>query len=172
MKKYTFELKKRVVKEYLDGQGSALDLAAKHRMTTASLVARWVSQVRSGGFKALHNHGWIRYPLEFKMEVVDYYLNNHVSLSATARYFEVDNPTISKWVSNYRKKGIDGLEPKDKDRYQSMKKQPRPTTEKERHLQAEQRLEHELYQVKMDRDALKKLLDVTRKNHPMETKQK
>ncbi len=172
MKKYTFEFKRRVVKEYLDGQGSALDLAAKHRMTTASLVSRWVSQVRSGGFKALHNHGWIRYPLERKMEVVDYYLNNHVSLSATARYFEVDNPTISKWVVNYRKKGIDGLEPKDKDRYQSMKKQPRSTTEKERHLQEEQRLEHELYQVKMDRDALKKLLAVTHKNHPMGIKQK
>lgn len=106
------------------------------------------------------------------MKVVDYYLNNHVSLSATARHFEVDNPTISKWVLNYRKKGIDGLKPKDKDRYQSMKKQPRPTTEKGRHLQEKQRLEHELYQVKMERDVLKKLLAVTRKNHPTGTNRK
>ena len=172
MKMYTFRFKTRVVKQYLHGQGSASDLAKKYHMATSSLVSRWINQVKSGGFQSLHNHGWVRYSLEFKMEVVDYYLNNHVSLNATARHFEVDNPTISKWVVGYQRMGIDGLEPKDKDRYQSMKKQPRSTTEKGRQLQKIQRLEHELYQVKLDRDALKKLLAVTRKNHPMETKRK
>ena len=40
---YTAEFKTMVVDEYLSGKGSAVDLAAKHKISTADVLLHWVS---------------------------------------------------------------------------------------------------------------------------------
>ena len=40
---YTAEFKTMVVEEYLSGKGSAVDLAAKHKISTADVLLHWVS---------------------------------------------------------------------------------------------------------------------------------
>lgn len=42
-KSYTAEFKTMVVEEYLSGKGSAVELAAKHKISTADVLLHWVS---------------------------------------------------------------------------------------------------------------------------------
>ena len=42
-KSYTAEFKTMVVEEYLSGKGSAVDLATKHKISTAGVLLHWVS---------------------------------------------------------------------------------------------------------------------------------
>lgn len=170
MRHYSYDFKVKLVQEYQRGEGSAKDLKRKYGIASSSLISRWIEQVQNGGFNALHPGEWIRYPTDFKVEVVDYCLNNDMSLNATALYFGVDNPTVSKWVKAYQKQGIAGFCPTPKRRTTSMKRQSRPTTKSGRQQQEIQQLKDELYSVKMERDVLKKLIAVTHKRPPMQQK--
>lgn len=172
MKKYTYAFKARVVREYQSGEVSYEDLAKKHHIASPSLIERWVNKVDSVGFTALHNPGFIRYPVDFKYEVVDYYLNNNLSQAAVARHFNVDDPSVKHWLDLYKSDGLDSPWPKHKRGQSSMKKQSKPTTKEARQLQEIKNLKDELYQVKMERDVLKKLRAVTQKNHPTRIKRK
>ena len=172
MKEYTYAFKARVVREYQRGEASYEDLANKHHITSPSLVEIWVSKVKNSGFEALHVDWNKKYPAGFKAGVVDYYLYSGLSQNVTAMFFGIDATSLSSWTKAYRSKGVEGLKTKRERRQSSMKKHPRPATEKERNLQEIQNLKDELYNVKMERDVLKKLIAVTHKNHSTETKQK
>ena len=46
---------------------------------------------------------------EFKLEVVQYYLSNKGGYRATARYFNIDQSTVRKWLLIYELHGENGL---------------------------------------------------------------
>ena len=48
-KKYSFELKMRVVEEYFEGKLGYKALAEKYSISTKSLVIRWVTTIKSMG---------------------------------------------------------------------------------------------------------------------------
>ena len=51
-----------------------------------------------------------KYSNEFKLEVVNYYLNGKTSYPETARHFNMpDWTSIQKWVRKYQKHGPKGL---------------------------------------------------------------
>lgn len=51
-----------------------------------------------------------KYSNEFKLEVVNYYLNGKTSYPETARHFNMpDRTSIQKWVRKYQKHGPKGL---------------------------------------------------------------
>ncbi len=51
-----------------------------------------------------------KYSNKFKLEVIKYYLNQHVGYKITAQHFGIPAfDTVKKWVKKYEKNGINGL---------------------------------------------------------------
>lgn len=55
----------------------------------------------------------MRYDLDFKRQVIGYYKQGNTG-KATAKAFDIDDKTVSKWVGQYQKGGIDAIKPKTK----------------------------------------------------------
>ncbi len=53
MAKYSFELKKKVVEEYLRGEGGKRVHAQKHNIQTPKLIIQWVKNYSAYGDKGL-----------------------------------------------------------------------------------------------------------------------
>ena len=80
MAKYSYEFKKKVVQEYLDGNGGYEYLAKKYGIAKHTQVMDWVKSYQNFG-----NDGLIRsrqnnnYSFQFKLFVVELYLSSEVS---------------------------------------------------------------------------------------------
>ncbi len=124
MAKYSFEFKKMIVKEYLEGKGSTRELARKHLIGSCDnkQVTKWVAS-----YKAFGDDGLLRsrqpkkYSFEFKKYVVELYLSGEVSYQELALSQGINNPTmLAKWVNAFRIAGPDALRPKKKGRKKSL----------------------------------------------------
>lgn len=172
MQVHSYRLKKKIVKSYLAGEGSFRDLASKYQISTPSLVGHWVRRAKKSGIESLRPSGQrIVHSIEFKYSVVNYYLTNSESENAVANRFDVDNSSVRLWVQAYQRQGLDGLTPKHQGRQLPMKPELKPTTENEQLQQEIKQLKQDLYDVKMERDVLKKLQAVIHKSQ-MEKKPK
>ena len=124
MAKYSFEFKKKVVQEYLDGKGGTNYLTKKYKIGNSKngQVRRWVS-----AYKEFGDNGLMRsrknenYTFEFKLHVVELYLSTEVSYQELALSVGIRNPPlVTKWVNDFRIAGPDALRPKKKGRKKSM----------------------------------------------------
>ena len=118
MSKYSFEFKKKIVTQYLNGEGSYRFLADKYGIAHKHSVEIWVNN-----YKAFGNEGLLRsrqnhvYSFEFKLSVVELYLSNEVSYQELALSQGIHNPAlITKWVNDFRIGGSDALRTKKKGR--------------------------------------------------------
>ena len=79
MAKYSYELKKKTVVEYLNGQGGYRYLAKKYNIDS-NLIRMWIA-----AYKELGNEGLKRrkknknYSFDFKLHVVELYLTTNIS---------------------------------------------------------------------------------------------
>ena len=65
-----------------------------------------------------------KYSEEFKLEVINYYLNNHYSFEYVAKQFEIPAwTTVRKWVRKYKEHGYKGLIKNQKTSYSGEFKQ-------------------------------------------------
>lgn len=124
MAKYSFEFKKKVVTEYLNGKGGYNTLAAKYSIPAVSNVKKWVNN-----FNAFGDEGLMRsrknksYTFEFKISVVELYLTTEISYQELALKVGINNPTlIVRWVNDFRIVGPDALREKSKGRKPTMAK--------------------------------------------------
>ena len=122
MAKYSFEFKKKVVEEYLRGEGGYGYLSKKYAITNDCMVSRWVK-----AYKELGNEGLFRsrekkkYTFEYKLHVVELYLSSEVSYQELALREGITNPPlITKWVNTFKVDGPDALRPKKKGRKKSL----------------------------------------------------
>jgi len=80
MAKYSFEFKKNVVQEYLNGAGGYKYLAKKYGIPRLEQLRRWVKS-----YEYMGDEGLIRsrkkenYSFDFKLHVVELYLTTEVS---------------------------------------------------------------------------------------------
>ncbi|WP_028125038.1 helix-turn-helix domain-containing protein, partial [Eremococcus coleocola] len=71
MSKYSYEFKRKIVEEYLEGAGGYKYLAKKYQVKSDSTIRKWVN-----AYQTLGEEGLLRcrqnkvYPVEFKLEVV------------------------------------------------------------------------------------------------------
>lgn len=124
MAKYSYELKKQVVKDYLWGKGGADYLANKYGVTSISNVQRWIKSYNEFGDKGLmRSRKNETYTFEFKLHVVELYLSTEVSYQELALSVGINNPPlITKWVNDFRIAGPDALRPKRKGRRSKVSK--------------------------------------------------
>ncbi len=70
MAKHSFELKRKIVMEYLSGHGSAMSLAKKYGVG-CSCIKKWIKNYRQYGEESLlRSREKQTYPFEFKHHVV------------------------------------------------------------------------------------------------------
>lgn len=136
MAKHSYEFKKKVVTEYLNGGGSYGYLAKKYDLKSETPVKYWVKAYKALGDEGLaYSKKNKNYSFEFKMYVVKLYLTTDLSYQELSLKVGINNPSlIGRWISDYRIAGADALLPKRKGWQAKVKKPKRqiPKTEKEK----------------------------------------
>lgn len=125
MAKYSYELKKKVVEAYLNGEGGSRYIAKKYGISDKSIVRQWVKVYNAFGEKGLlRSRKKENYSFDFKLHVVKLYLTTEVSYQELALSVGINHKSlIAKWVNDYRVIGPDALKPKRKGRQKAVKKQ-------------------------------------------------
>ena len=118
MAKYSFEFKKKVVQEYLEGKGSYVYLAKQYNIPDEKQVCIWVNAYNEFGDAGLiRSRKNKNYSFQFKLSVVQLYLTSEVSYQELALSQGINNPSlITRWVNDFRIAGPDALRPKKKGR--------------------------------------------------------
>ena len=131
MAKYSTEFKMKVVKEYLESSISYISLSNKYGIPNECIIRRWVNAYKSQGFEGLKvKRQNTQYTLEYKLNVVNLYLTGEMSYQSLANELKMNNPSIiTRWVNDFRKKGIEGLKPKKGGRPSKMPKLPKKPTD-------------------------------------------
>ncbi|VFB17145.1 Transposase [Urinicoccus massiliensis] len=127
MAKYSYELKKKIVEEYLCGKTSYQALAMKYQIEK-SVLRLWISNYKNYGDEGLmRSRNNREYSVEFKLEAITRYETSECSYRQLALELGLTNPSmIVNWRRQYREKGIEGLLPH---------KRGRPVTKKNDHNQ-------------------------------------
>ena len=163
MSKYSFEFKKKVVLDYLNGKGGYEYLAKKYNIPSDIGVRTWVAAYKTFGDEGLKiSREKKYYSFEFKLQVVELYLTTEVSYKDLAMSVGIKNPAmIAKWVNDYRSVGPGALHPKRKGRKTKVTKPDKeqlPQNEKEKadekHLE---QLEAENLRLRIENAYLKEL---------------
>ena len=149
MSKYSEELKLTIVKAYLTGAGGANTLATNYNVPK-SCIQQWLTQYKINGFftkPTRHFSG------DFKLKVLNYQQEHHLSDSATALNFGITNTgTICAWRKKYITGGTEALFQKQGRRSKMPKKSLIPNKPREEWTKDE-----ELAYLRMENEYLKKL---------------
>lgn len=124
MAKYSYEFKKKVVSEYIQGEGGYKYLSKKYSVKSTRDIRKWVNAYKAFGDEGLmHSQKNKTYTFNFKLRVVELYLTTEVSYQELALSVGIINPQIiNKWVNDYRIAGPDALREKRKGRKPTMSK--------------------------------------------------
>ena len=128
MAKYSYELKRKIVEEYLFGESSYLVLEDKYQIDE-SLIRRWVNNYKQFGDEGLmRSRNKREYSVEFKLEAITRYETSEYSYQQLALELGLTNPSIiANWRRQYREEGMEGLR---------SHKRGRPVTKKDDRNQA------------------------------------
>jgi transposase-like protein len=162
---YSPELKLVAVEEYLAGKGSLQGICKKYRIRSDRQLRNWIKvynrhedfKRQSGGS---HMTKARKTTQEERVKIAKECLENGKDYGAMALKYNVSYQQVYTWVKKYSELGEAGLE----DRRGQRAAQQEPRT-KEEELQAEiARLKHENYMLKMERDLLKKVKELERRD--------
>jgi len=155
MAKYDLAYKLKTVEAYLAGEGGYLTIAKKYDVPSESNIRKWVRIYLKYGKKGLERKSNNKkYPVQFKLDVIEYKLRTGDSFNNIALHFDIPEPSlILSWYKVWQCKGKDGLsKPKGRP---SMSKKPKKKTDKK--LTKEQQLEKEIELLRAENAYLKKL---------------
>ena len=127
MAKYSTEFKIKLVKEYLESNISYKSLSDKYFIPSEKVIKTWVNTYKTQGYEGLKvKRENTQYTLEFKLNVVNLYLTGEMSYQSLANELKINNPSmITRWVNDFRKKGVEGLSSKKRGRSSKMSKSPK-----------------------------------------------
>lgn len=163
---YTEEMKVAAVREYLSGKGSLREISAKYGLRSRRQLQDWIKVYNSGRDFGRKMSGGSRMKQgrettqEEKLAIVKDCLENGSNYGETAIKYGVSYQQVYTWVKKFRKLGEAGLE--DRRGKRIAEQEPRTELEEARIKIAQ--LEHELYMAKMERDLLKKLDELERRD--------
>ena len=163
---YSEELKRAAVKDYLSGIGSQTEIAAKYGLRSKTQLHNWIKVYNSGRDFGRKMSGGSRMKQgrettqEEKLAIVKDCLENGSNYGETASKYSVSYQQVYTWVKKFRKLGEAGLEDRRGKRIAAQE----PRTELERAQIEIAQLKHELYMAKMERDLLKKLDELERRD--------
>ena len=162
---YSEELKLQAVMEYLGGKGSLREICKKYRIRTKTQLRAWIKVYNSGrDFKHKMSGGsrmksTRKTTQEERVRIAKECIENGDNYGEIAIKYQVSYQNVYSWVKKYRELGEAGLE----DRRGQRTAQQEPRTEEERLRIENAQLKHELYLARMERDLLKKLEEIERR---------
>ena len=163
---YSEELKSAAVKEYLSGIGSQTEIAAKYGLRSTYQLREWIKVYNSGRDFSRKMSGGSRMKQgrettqKEKLAIVKDCLENGSNYGETAIKYSVSYQQVYTWVKKFRKLGEAGLEDRRGKRIAAQE----PRTELEEMKIKMAQLEHENYMLRMERDLLKKLDELERRD--------
>ena len=111
MSKYSYEFKKKVVREYLKGKGSSFELAKKYDITYPQYICEWAKIYQAFGYKGLKSPIKRKeYSFEYKLSIIELYLSSTLTIREIAFQEGIPHPGIvGSWIRQYMYDGPDGL---------------------------------------------------------------
>ena len=153
---FSEELKLAVVQYVLEGH--TRKEASEKFCVSCTPIEKWVNLYKLHGAKGLLSRNLVGrqkgFDGEFRLKVLQYKQEHHLSCTQTAMHFCLDVVTVCRWEKKFQKEGAQGL----------MKKQATKGSEKRQKKQEQselqqenKRLSEEIYRLRMENDYLKKL---------------
>lgn len=163
---YSAELKREAVEAYLTGKGSKEKIAAKYGMRSVTQLKDWIKVYNSGRDFSRRMSGGSRMKQgrettqEERIAIAKDCLESGRNYGETAIKYRVSYQQVYTWVKKYKELGEKGLEDRRGKRLAAQE----PRTELEEAKIRIAQLEHELYMTKVERDLLKKLDELERRD--------
>ena len=108
MSKHSEQFKLEVVKQYLSGEAGFKELGRRDELGY-SMIRRWVERYREHGGSGLRKK-FSHYSAEFKLSVLQYMWDNHLSMLQAAVKFDIrDHGMVGRWERAYREGGVEAL---------------------------------------------------------------
>ncbi len=165
---YTAETKTAAVLEYLHGGGSLQTICKKYGIRSTIQLRNWLKVYNThGDFNSVKHSGGGSYmkqgretTKEERLEIVKDCLASGKNYGEMALKYRVSYQQVRTWTLRFEEMGEAGLE----DRRGKRKKDQTPRTELEAAQIEIERLKHKLYMAEMERDLLKKLDEIERRD--------
>lgn len=163
---YSTELKLKAIAAYKNGEGSFRSIASKYGLRSETQLKKWIEVYNSGeGFRRKMSGGsrmkeTRSTTVEERIQIAKDCIANGGNYGETALKYNVSYQQVYQWVKKYKEKGEAGLEDR---RGKRLKDQTPRTREEELEIEIA-KLKHELYMTKMERDVLKKLDEIVRRD--------
>ncbi len=163
---YSIELKLQAVHSYLNGEGSLSIVSAKYGLRNPTQLSTWVkmynngedfSHKMSGGSRMKTSRNTTK---EERIQIVKECIANDCNYGESAIKHNVSYQQIYGWVKRFKELGEAGLE----DRRGKRKVDQEPRSEVEELKIKLAQTEHKLYMAEMERDLLKKVKELERKD--------
>ena len=117
---YSKKFKIMVVEEYIAGMASATNLAAKYKISTASILLKWVKLYNANvelrdytpNREVYMAEAKRKTTIEERKEIVEYCLSHNRDYKGTASLYDVSYSQVYSWVRKYDATGDEGLSDK------------------------------------------------------------
>lgn len=167
-KSYSEELKLKAIADYLSGKGSQTDICKKYKIRSRSILRQWIKVYNSNGdLGRIKSSGGGSYmkegrdtTIEERIQIAKECIENGKNYGETALKYKISYQQARTWTNRYIELGEKGLE----DRRGKRKKDQVARTELEKAQIEIEQLKHKLYMTEMERDLLKKLEEVERRD--------
>ena len=163
---YSLKLKRMAVEEYLEGGISLRQICKKYKIRNKTQLRDWIKRYNSGKDFGREMSGGSRMKKtrktsqKEKLQIVKACMERGFDYGAVALEFKVSYQQVYTWVQKYKELGEAGLE--DRRGIRTASQTPRSEIEELRIKIAQ--LEHEKYMLQMERDVLKKLDEIERRD--------
>ena len=167
-RKYSEEIKRKAVEEYLSGKGSLEQIGEKYGLRSISQLRQWIKVYNAhGDFNSVKFSGGGSYmkqgretTLEERIQIAKECIACGKNYGEMALKFQVSYQQVRTWTLRFEKMGEAGLQ----DRRGHRKKDQIPRTELEQAQIEIEQLKHKLYLAEMENALLKKLDEVERRD--------
>ncbi len=165
---YSPEVKQQAVQAYLSGNGSLAALSKKYGLRDRKQLREWLKVYNAhGDFNSRKNSGGgscmkqgRSTTQEERIQIVKDCLASGKNYGEMALKYKVSYQQVRTWTLRFEEMGEAGLE----DRRGKRKKDQVPRTELEKAQIEIEQLKHKLYLAEMERDLLKKLDEIERRD--------
>ena len=164
---YSPETKLAAVKSYLAGEGSQQDICKKYNIRSKGQLQKWIKVYNAHGeFNSRKESGGGSYmkqgrqtTQEERIQIAKECIASGKNYGEMALKYQVSYQQVRTWTLRFEELGEAGLE----DRRGRRKKDQTPRTELEKAQIEIEQLKHKLYLAEMERDLLKKLEEIERR---------
>lgn len=165
---YSPELKEKAVLCYLSGEGSLLEISKKYKIRNPSILEYWIKVYNThGNFNSVKQSGGGSYmrqtrstTQEERIQIAKECIASGKNYGEMAIKYNVSYQQVRTWTLRFEELGEPGLE----DRRGRRKKDQAPRTELEKAQIEIEQLKHKLHLAEMERDLLKKLDEIERRD--------